>query len=963
MQRVRMGGIGLSVLLVAAACTSDAASTTTLPAPVAPTTTTSLPSATVAMPTFPDDAEQIAIDPDVTIGVLDNGLTYYVRRNTRPGTRAQLRLVVTAGSAAEDPDQRGVAHYLEHMLFNGTEAFPANELIRVLERFGAEFGPDINAYTNFDETVYELEVPTTGEGNLETAFDVLFEWSSKATIDAGEVAAERGVLLEEWRLRSQNFFGRYFDEVSGVLLAGSPYEGHDPLADEAELNATTAATLRRFYEDWYRPELMAVVAVGDIDVGEVEQLIRERFGGSVNPADGRPRPDLGTGPATEPGFVILPDPESPNAFVELNYPLPATEQGTVGTIRQELALGLAFDMLVTRLDEDSRRGDVPFFNPSFAANPFVNGQRTPGLAAMSEPVDLEATARALLEEVRRAVIHGFGADELARAVADGRARADLALSSVRSKQDREYAEEYVAHFTTGFPIPPAETRHELTVRLLEEMTPGQVADTFRATIQSTQPLVIVSGPASAAESLPDEESLRDLVATAAAAEVAAREDTGVTAEQLMESPDPVEIVARRPLSPLRPTVLELANGATVVYVESDIAAGSVSFQAVSPGGWLLVPPEDAVEAQLVGGIVLESGVAELDQVALSRFLSGEVVEVVTFIDETREVMTGSAETRDLQLLFQLIHLYFTQPRADEQALSSLVGELRPLATDRGALPSLAIADRLSASRYRGDARYLAVPTVDDLDTFDLSRAESIYRERFADASDFVFAFAGDFEAAELEDLAARFLGTLPAAGVRETAGTGQPAAPSGIVRETVESGDGSFGATTYQLTEEIGLTSSLRLTVPLLESIVDQRLTALLREELGATYSPFVQFSMQDEPVELIEVVVQVSGDPDGLERIADSLEADLTDLSAAGPTADEFEIAVQQTLADYALIDNLFWLDTMTRYVLNPDLDPGEVARREDLTRAITRADVQSLAQQLLSLDEYIRVDLVPAR
>jgi len=935
--------------------------------PPAPSTATTLgttaPTApAVVMPVFADDDEMVGIDPEVMIGTLENGLTYYIRRNTRPGSRAQLRLAVAAGSALEDDDQRGVAHYLEHMMFNGTESFPANELVKVLERFGSEFGPDINAYTNLDQTVYELEVPTDAPGTLEAAVDVLFEWSSRATIDPAEVDAERGVMLEEWRLRSQSFFGRYFDTVSEVLLAGSPYERHDPLADEAELDATTAETLRRFYEDWYRPDLMAVVAVGDFDIDEVERLIRDRFGTLEPPANPRFRPDLKAVAASEPQFVVLPDPESPTAFVELNYPLPAIQQGTIGAARQEQALALAFDMVITRLDEDSRRGDTPYFNPSFAANPFVDGQRTPGLAASADPPDLEETATVLLEEVRRALLHGFEADELKRAVAGFQSQVDLDYESVRSKQDEQFAAEYVAHFLTGTPIPAAEVARDILVRLLDEMTPEQVADTFRANIRETAPLVIVAGPESAAADIPDEPTLRRVVEAAEVAELAKRTDDEVGPDRLMAPPDPVEIVSRAELSPLIPTVLELANGVRVAYVESDIAVDTVSMQATSPGGWLLLPAEDVLEAQLIGSIVFESGVGDFDQVALSRFLSGDVAQVFTTIGESREALVGNAESDDLELLFQLIYLYFTEPRAEEQALDALVGEIRPLAVDRDRIPFVALADQVLRTRYGGDARYLPIPTVAELDGFDLDRALEVQGERFADASDFVFAFAGDFEAGELEDLASRYLGALPSQGNPETPGTGQPVAPDGVVYEEVGSGDGELGAIFYQFTQQLELTSEVRLVVPLLEAILNQRLTALLREELGATYSPFVAVSVQNEPLELIEVIVEVSGDPDGLQRIADALEADLADLAVNGPTADELAIAQEQTVRNYELIGNQFWLDVMTRYVLNPDLDPQDVADRIPDTMALTSSDVRDLAATLLTLNDYIRVDLVPA-
>ncbi|MGI9648042.1 MAG: insulinase family protein, partial [Acidimicrobiia bacterium] len=613
------------------------------------------------------------------------------------------------------------------------------------------------------------------------------------------------------------------------------------------------------------------------------------------------------------------------------------------------------------LDEDSRRTDAPFFNPSHAANPYVTAQRTPGLAAFAEPADLEATEEALLTEVRRAQLHGFTAEELGRSVSEYLAQVDLNFESFASKQDEQFAAEYVAHFLSGFPIPAAEVNRDLSTRLLEEMTEQQVTATWQATMESTRPLVIVAGPESAEEQIPEHQSVLLIAEAADGAAPPPRDDTEVTADRLMTPPPPVEIVSRDGLGTLRPTVLELENGVRVAYVVSDIAVDTVSMLATSPGGWLLLPPEDAVEAQLIGTIVSESGVAGLDQVALDRFLAGKVVQVFTGVDEVSEIMVGGSESDDLETLFQLIYLYFTQPRADQPALDALMGEIRPLAVDREAIPFLALADQLQASRFDADPRYLPVPALADLESFDLARALELHRERFSDASDFVFTFAGDFEAEEFEGLAARYLGALPAGGEAETAGTGQPAPPDGVVFEVVDSGDGELGAVAFQFTQPVELTGEVRLTAPLLESVLNQRLTALLREELGATYSPFVTLTMQDDPVELFDVSVQVSGNPDGLQGIADALEADLADLAANGPTADEFAIAQEQTVRDYELIGNQFWLDVMTFYVLNPDEDPDELTHRIDDTLALTRSDVRSLARRVLLLDDYIRVDLVP--
>ncbi|MBT8215170.1 MAG: insulinase family protein, partial [Acidimicrobiia bacterium] len=285
------------------------------------------------MPVFPDDAEVIPTDGDVVIGTLDNGLTYYIRENEAPGGRAQLRLVVNAGSLLEDADQRGGAHYLEHMMFNGTKAYPENELVRVLQRFGSEFGPDINAYTNYDETVYELQVPTDSRATLDTAVDVLYEWASQATIDPTEVELERGVVIEEWRLRSQGFWGRYFDEVDDILLGPTIYAGQDPLGTLGNLESLSSDALRRFYEEWYRPSLMAVVAVGDFDVDRMEESIRNRFGALEDPLGAPSRPLPTTEPLEQPTTLVLVDDELPNAFVELNYPLPVEDPSTIGALR------------------------------------------------------------------------------------------------------------------------------------------------------------------------------------------------------------------------------------------------------------------------------------------------------------------------------------------------------------------------------------------------------------------------------------------------------------------------------------------------------------------------------------------------------------------------------------------------------------------------------------------------------
>lgn len=958
-----------ALALLGASCTGgdavpEVSSTSTLPPP---TTTTVVETRapvvpnTVAMPTFADDAEPIPSDADVLTATLDNGLTYFVRRNTRPGDRAQLRLVVKAGSVLEAADQEGVAHYLEHMLFNGTERYPANDLVRVLESFGAEFGPDINAFTNFDETVYELELATDQPDLLATGLDVLLEWAARATIDPAEVELERGVLLEEWRLRTSGFSAVYFEEVVDRLLGGTAYEGHTTLAGPDELAVTTAETLRRFYEDWYRPELMAVVAVGDFDPDTMVAMIEERFGPLENPPGAPPRPVITTEPAADPTFVSLSHRELPNAFVELNYPLPSLPQGTVGTLRQELAVSLAFDMLVRRLDEDARSGASPFFGASHAANPFTAAQRTPGLGAFAEPEDLAASAEALLVEVRRAMIHGFLESELTRVVDDARSGVELAYQGRESTQDFEHAAALVSHFLTGSPIPDATAERDLLLRLLDEVTLAQVWDTFRASISSTRPLVIAAGPLAASGVIPGEVELAAILAAVESSTPPERPEITLQAGELMTQPEPAALVENVPGPLPDSTKLVFENGVTVVFAESDISAGEVGFAAQSLGGWSLLAPEDFAEAILIGAIAADSGVASFNAVELSRLLTGRNVGVSAFIDQTREGLGGGADVDDLEVLFQLIHLFMTDPRADQAAVASLLGQLRPIIDDPTSVPFFALQQELVGLRYGSDTRFFGLPSSSQLADLDIDRALELLRERFADASDFVFGFVGDVDVDQIIDLSARYLGTLPAFGRDESWQDVLPEAPEGIIRSVVEAGSSDLGAIAYLYSTETEPDRTIRIQVPVLEAILNQRLTAVLREALGATYSPSVVSQVVSEPRGQVEFVIQVSGDPAGLDAIDQAVMADLRALRRDGPTDQQFRAAVEQVLRNYELINNGDLLFPMLEYFLVPGYDIDVVTEREQLTRAVGKDEITTLTRLLLPEDRYIEVRLVP--
>ena len=365
---------------------------TTVPATTTVATTTTTTTTTTVGPVLPPGSDKaLPVDPAVTIGSFDNGLTYYIRENGSPGLRAQLRLVVNAGSVLEDADQSGAAHFLEHMLFNGTERFPKNELIDVLEAFGSRFGPDVNAYTSFDGDGLRVGHPDRRPAEtIESAFDVLLEWAARATIAADDVVEERGVIVEEWRLRDLGVDGRISTVVQELLLVGTAYEGMAPIGEVDHLRVTEFESLRRFYDDWYRPDLMAVIAVGDFDAAVVEMLIRERFEPLFAPPNSRPRPVVTVNRSADPLAAGLADPDLPSSFVAVLFPAPALEKGTEGGLRDGIAVDMAFEMIADRLTDQVSRGEASFFTASSISVGIARALQAPGIEVESDVENLSA---------------------------------------------------------------------------------------------------------------------------------------------------------------------------------------------------------------------------------------------------------------------------------------------------------------------------------------------------------------------------------------------------------------------------------------------------------------------------------------------------------------------------------------------------------------------------------------------
>ncbi|MEE8376529.1 MAG: insulinase family protein, partial [Acidimicrobiia bacterium] len=776
------GSIAVLFAVALSACTvSTVPSTTTLPKPGSSTS-----AGTTAATLDPALDEALPIDPDVRIGTLDNDLTYYIRFNDSPGERVELKLLVNVGSLQEDEDQAGSAHFLEHMMFNGTERFPRNELIAVLESFGPRFGPDINAHTSFDETVYELSLSADDE-LIALGIDVLREWAGEATLTETDVVEERGIVVDEWRLRAQGYGGRIGEAFQQLVLPGTVYEGKLPIGTAESIEATTPEQLRRFYDDWYRPDLMAVVAVGDFDVDQMEDRIRSAFADLEGP--GNPRPFV---PGTyEPpratrasGFT---DEETASASVTVLWPSESSSLETVGQYQSSVAGSMVLNIVANRLNDDALRGDAPLLGSSAVELTYGRAIRLAGIDAQARPPDLEEALRLTLAEVERLKEFGITDEEFDRAITRFAAASEQLHEQQESAQDSLFADQIVAYHLSGGHLMSPVQRFQVESGVLDRLTKADLERALATTVD-TPPVILAVGPDDSDAVVPGENRILELMDEVAAAQITTREDTASDVDVLMATPDAASILTSEVDDAFGYTTLTFENGATVFLWHSEIAEETVFMAAESFGGTSQIAIEDLPEAFLIIDIITRSGVGPADVPTLQRLLADRIVAVFPWISETREGLTGRAGISDVEVLFQLTHLYITAPRVDDVAVMAVLDEMATLNVSRDDLPDVVFQEALDRGYYGDDPRYFVIPSAEQLADFDPVRAEEVYRERFANAGDFAFAFVGDFDIGEITDLAARYIGTLPGTPDRERWVDNQPLPPREVQVSTVEAG-------------------------------------------------------------------------------------------------------------------------------------------------------------------------------
>lgn len=899
-------------------------------------------------------------DTAVIVGRLPNGLSFVVRRNTKPERRAELRLVVNAGSVLEDDSQRGLAHVVEHMAFDGTKRFPKSDIVNFLERVGMRFGADINAYTSFDETVYQLQVPTDSARLVGTALDILQDWAHDVTFDTTEMRKERGVVIEEWRT-GRNANTRVSNKQFPVMLRGSAYANRLPIGTKESLDTFADSNVVRFYRDWYRPDLMTVVAVGDFDPKQMEREIRARF--ASIPARPSPRPrTIAAVPDHAATLVsIEADPEYSAKNLTLLWLMPHLSYKTTADYRRSLVASFYDGMMNQRFSEMTQKPDAPFAFAGSGRGALVRTKDVYELYAGVKESAFVPAADALLDEAERVRRFGFTAGELDRQRTRYLRDMEQAYAERDKSESAGFADEYVNDVLANSPIMGIADELALARATAPGITLADVNALARSTFSDSNRVVMVAAPAKRDVTLPDATSLLVAFERAKSATLVAYADSTTTAPLVARPPTPGRIVAERTLAGTGIIEWTLSNGARVLLKPTDFKADEVLFQGQAPGGLSLLDNRDittALGTDLLFGV---SGVGAFSQVDLQKKLTGKKAMASAGIGSTNAVIEGQASSRDLETLFELTWLRFTQPRVDSAAFKAFGNQVKSVMANQRNQPSRVFSDTISVTMAQHNPRlHLFGP--ETLDSVDLGRALAIYRERFANAGSFHFFIVGSFSPDSVRPLVTEWLASLPGQPRRDRVVDRGIRPPTGIVTRVVHKGIEPKATTRLIFTGPCHYGFSQRIVLSALEELLTIRLREVLREDKGGTYGVGVSASCNNIPYERSRVDISFGSAPERVDELVAATYAVLDGVKA-GAISDSNLVKVREIMRrehESALKENGSWIAAMAD-ADEDGRDPAEWLRTPQIVAALTREQLRDAARMVLNPKQVARFTLLP--
>ncbi|HKS05268.1 MAG TPA: insulinase family protein [Gemmatimonadaceae bacterium] len=908
-------------------------------------------------------ASPLQLDAAVTVGKLPNGLTYYIRQNARPARRAELRLVVNVGSVLEDDTQRGYAHFVEHMAFNGTRRFSANDLAGFMNSIGASLGADVNASTSADETIYTLRIPSDQPLVIDAALQLLSDFAGGQLFDPQEVIAERGVVLEEWR-QGLGADQRMRDKALPILLKDSRYAQRSPIGTDTSIKTAEAAGLRKFYDTWYRPELMAVIVVGDFDPKRVEGMIKDQFNGLRGRADAVQRPVVTVPDNAEPLVAILKDREVTNSFINVSFKQKARVSKTIGDYRRGLIEDIYIGMLNDRLVEPTRQPNAPYRGAGMSLGSFM-GRETDAftLSASVNDGGMEFALESMLLQVRRADEFGFLQTELDRAKSNITRSYERAFAERESRTSASFVGAYISHFLYGFTPLSLEYRQQLVKDVLPTITLAEVNGLATKWI-TTENRVIQGAAPEIGFSVPTEQQIQAVFAKAARATVTAYAEASLDGPLLSSPPQPGRVTAERVIASMGVTEWQLSNGARVLVKPTTYKNDEVLFSGSSIGGLSLLLDKDYHNANLAGPIVGTSGAGRFNSTDLTKKLAGKAATSTFSIGPTSESVGGTASPKDLETLLQLTHLRVTEPRVDTAAWTAAKERAVQTLANREKDPATAFNDTLEAVMNGYHPRAVP-PSLAALDSVDLGRALEIFKDRFADFSDFTFSFVGNVKPETLKPLVETYLASLPSTNRKETWKPWGNPPLTGVHEKVIQKGTEPRAVTLFAFTGPFKPSADEVLMLDALSTILNIRLINTLREQLGVVYSGGASSEWSRIPREEYTISIGFPSSPGNAARIARAVLAAVDSLQTRGPTNGEVTLLrdIYKRSREASVRSNSYWMAALSSL---DEISTDSVAVRvttqgDERLKKVTADRVRDAAKLYLNLKNYIKFTWFP--
>ena len=899
-------------------------------------------------------------DPDVVTGKLDNGLTYYIRNNHKPEKKVELRLAVKAGSILENDDQQGLAHFMEHMNFNGTKNFQKNDLVSYLQSIGVQFGADLNAYTAFDQTVFILPIPTDKPENIEKGFQIIEDWAHNALLTDKDIDEERGVVLEESRLgkgADDRMLKKYFPK----LAEGSLYAQRLPIGKDDIIKNATYDKTRSFYHDWYRPDLQAVIIVGDIDVVTAKQMLIKHFAGLKNPKNERERKYVDVNPRKAPEAMVVTDKEATNLQLLITFPYVKKHyQATLADYKNDIEKEIAKSILNRRLNDLAQGSNPPFAYAGTDFDGLIHGYEGFTAAAAFSNDGLEKSITALTGELVRAMKYGFTESELDLSKKEMMAGMEKTYNERTTTDSRQYIEEYLRAFLDKEPFPGIVNEYAYYKSMMPEIKLDDVNKLVKEWMTNPNTFTLITAPDKSDIKLPTDEQLLALTEKGFKQEVTKTEEKAVATSLMKTMPALGRVVSQVKEDGLDATTYTLSNGVKVTIKPTTFKSDEILMNGVKKGGTNGYGLADRSNVHFTTDVVEAMGVGDFSPADLEKVTAGKNISVSPGISDINDEVTAKSSVKDFESMLQLLNLYITKPRKDEALFKAYKEKQMTMLQNMMSSPRFAYIDTTIKTLYDNNplAR-MAIPHQSDFDKIDLDRALAIYKSEIGCADGYHFFIVGNIDPATAVPLLETYIGSLPSNNKTPVVTDNGVRPIKGIRKLEIKKGKEKQSLILAIYSGEISYSEDLALKAQALSEVLNIKVIEELREKMQAIYGGGFNAQVSKEPYQRYSLQVQLPCGPENVDKLITATGALIKTIKDNGPEAKDLDKVKSQWHEKHVtdLKENKYW-ESQLESIIFWGRDKDRVLQYESYIQKLTPADIQATAKKLFDgKNEFVSV------